>query len=58
MFIKMTSKNNKSANFRYTFWSRRKQIGSARLENEEVQRKGNTKGKVKVIYTNGMEEEV
>ena|SRR5699024_9697640 len=58
MFIKMTNQSNKSVNFRYTFWSKENEIGSARLENEDVQRKGNTKGKVKVIYSNEDEDEV
>src|SRR5699024_3976982 len=31
MFIKMTNQSNKSVNFRYTFWSKENEIGSARL---------------------------
>src|SRR5699024_3870795 len=58
LYVKMTSDKCESVNFSYTFWENREEIGVARLENEEVQVKGVTKDKVRVIYSNNKEEDV
>lgn len=58
MFIKMTNQNDESANFSYTFWKERGEVGSAVLNDREVQAKGVTTNKVQVIYSNKEEGEV
>lgn len=58
LYVKMTNDKSESVNFSYTFWEKREEIGAAGLENEEVQVKGVTKDKVRVIYSNNKEEDV
>lgn len=58
LYVKMTNDKSESVNFSYTFWEKREEIGAAGLENEEVQVKGVTKDKVRVIYSNDKEEDV
>src|SRR5699024_12405116 len=58
LYVKMTNDKSESVNFSYTLWEKREEIGAAGLENEEVQVKGVTKDKVRVIYSNNKEEDV
>src|SRR5699024_803668 len=55
LYVKMTNDKSESVNYSYTFWEKREEIGAAGLENEEVQVKGVTKDKVRVIYSNNKE---
>ncbi len=58
MFVKMTNNENKSVSFSYTFWENQSKIGSALLNNRDVQVKGVTTNKVKIIHSNKDEDEV
>ncbi|WP_165005101.1 MULTISPECIES: hypothetical protein [unclassified Enterococcus] len=52
MYITLTTINNESVSFSYTFWKEQNKIGSYSIENRNIQKKGITKEKVKVTYTN------
>jgi hypothetical protein len=60
MIVKMTNVNEEFVVFDYMFTTNRPNEieGWGVIDKEKVQVKGETKGKVKVIYTNGSEEEV
>lgn len=58
IFVNMTNDSNGSVNFSYTFWEEREEIGAAGFENKDVQVKGVTTNKVRVIYSNNQEEYV
>src|SRR5699024_4407362 len=60
MFVKMTNINGEFVRFSYSFTTNHPdEIDSWRVvDKEKVQKKGRTKSKVEVIYTDGSEEEV
>jgi hypothetical protein len=58
MFIKMTNQKNESVSFSYSFWKESGEIGLNVVKDREVQVKGITTNKVRVIYSNKDEEEV
>ncbi|TXL62548.1 hypothetical protein FHP05_12135 [Cerasibacillus terrae] len=60
MFVKMTNINGEFVRFSYSFTTNHpNEIDSWRVvDKEKVQKKGQTKNKVKVIYTDGSEEEI
>src|SRR5699024_4068004 len=58
LYVKMTNDKSESDNFSHTCWEKREEIGADGVENEEVQVKGVTKDKVRVIYSNNKEEDV
>ncbi|MDA5327453.1 hypothetical protein [Enterococcus lactis] len=56
MHITLITINNETVSFSYTFWKEQNKIGSYSIENRNIQKKGITKEKVKVTYTNKEEE--
>jgi hypothetical protein len=58
MFIKMTNQKNESVSFRFSFWKESGEIGLNVVKDREVQVKGVTTNKVRVIYSNKDEDEV
>ena len=60
MILKMTNVDEEFVVFDYMFTTNRPNEieGWGVIDKEKVQKKGETKSKVKVIYTNGSEEEV
>ncbi|RDW99486.1 hypothetical protein [Listeria kieliensis] len=58
MVVKMTNDKNKTARFDYGFVKKQNELSTIGLVDKEVQEKGTTTNKVKVIYSNGKEEEV
>lgn len=56
--VTMTSKEGESAYFDYGFAKNQEKISDYGIENEKVQKEGITTDKVKVIYSNGLEEEL
>ncbi|EGP5039194.1 hypothetical protein ACMV9C_000409 [Enterococcus faecium] len=56
MHITLITINNETVSFSYTFWKEQNKIGSYSIENRNIQKKGTTKEKVKVTYTNKEEE--
>ncbi|EGP5214773.1 hypothetical protein [Enterococcus faecium] len=56
MHITLITINNETVSFSYTFWKEQNKIGSYSIENKNIQKKGITKEKVKVTYTNKEEE--
>lgn len=58
MFINMKNESGKSVSLRYTFWSNQEEVGSVNLEDKEIQVKGETTNKVKVVYSNKKEDEI
>ncbi|QUW23005.1 hypothetical protein JSQ81_05390 [Sporosarcina sp. Marseille-Q4063] len=58
MFIKMTNQKNESVSFSYSFWKKSGKIGLNVVKDREVQVRGVTTNKVRVIYSNKDEGEV
>ena len=58
MFIKMTNQKNESVNFSYSFSKESGKIGLNVVKDREVQVRGVTTNKVRVIYSNKDEGEV
>ncbi|EUJ26749.1 hypothetical protein MFLO_13870 [Listeria floridensis FSL S10-1187] len=56
--VTMTSKEGESTYFDYGFAKNQEKISDYGIENEEVQKEGITTDKVKVVYSNGLEEEL
>ncbi|WP_149023037.1 hypothetical protein [Listeria floridensis] len=57
MVVKMTNDKNKTARFDYGYVKKQNELSTIGLVDEEVQEKGITTNKIKVIYSNGKEEE-
>ncbi|MHC5252303.1 hypothetical protein ACYRFS_11730 [Listeria kieliensis] len=58
MVVKMTNEEGKAVSFDYGFVKNRNKISDYGVEDREVQKKGVTTNKVKIIYSNGTEEEI
>ena len=58
MLVTMTNLEGKSVYFSYGFVKDSGEIGSYGVEDRSIQIEGSTKGKVKVIYSNGQEAEI
>lgn len=58
IFVEMVDENSKSVKFSYIFSKERDEIDSYGIINEEVQKIGETNSIIKVIFTDGSEEEI
>jgi hypothetical protein len=58
MYIKMTNQKNESVSFSFNFRKESRETGGYTVENEEVQVEGVTTNKVRVIFSDKVEEEV
>ena len=58
IFIKMTNQKNESVTFSYSFWKESGKIGLNVVKDREVQVRGVTTNRVRVIYSNKDESEV
>ncbi|EMG28876.1 hypothetical protein LFLEISCH_03030 [Listeria fleischmannii subsp. fleischmannii LU2006-1] len=56
--VTMSNKEGKSAEFSYGFVENDNELGVYGLVDEDVQRKGETLSKVRVIFSDGMEEDI
>ncbi|HEL0008607.1 TPA: hypothetical protein TUM56_001955 [Streptococcus equi subsp. zooepidemicus] len=57
MNITMTNIEGQTVSFFLTFWKNNNEIGTYTITNEQLQKEGKTKTSVKVIYSNGLEDE-
>ncbi|HEL1196720.1 TPA: hypothetical protein TVL25_001948 [Streptococcus equi subsp. zooepidemicus] len=57
MNITMTNIEDQTVSFFLTFWKNNNEIGTYTITNEQLQKEGKTKTSVKVIYSNGLEDE-
>ncbi|MCD3442155.1 hypothetical protein [Streptococcus equi] len=57
MNITMTNIEGQTVSFFLTFWKNNNEIGAYTITNEQLQKEGKTKTSVKVIYSNGLEDE-
>src|SRR3712207_4197850 len=57
MNITMTNIESQTVSFFLTFWKNNNEIGTYTITNEQLQKEGKTKTSVKVIYSNGLEDE-
>ncbi|HEL0612806.1 TPA: hypothetical protein TUU92_001796 [Streptococcus equi subsp. zooepidemicus] len=53
----MTNIEGQTVSFFLTFWKNNNEIGTYTITNEQLQKEGKTKTSVKVIYSNGLEDE-
>ncbi len=53
LYITMENITGESLDFSFSFWKERNEIGSYVIENGEVQKKGQTKIPITVIFSNG-----
>lgn len=58
MVVTMSNKEGKSAEFSYGFVENDNELGVYGLVDEDVQRKGETLSKVRVIFSDGTEEDI
>lgn len=56
MYVTMKNIDNKEVSFSYGFWKERDELGAVMLNDERIQKEGQTKNKIKVIYTDGIED--
>ncbi|HEK9955026.1 hypothetical protein KVF93_04370 [Streptococcus equi subsp. zooepidemicus] len=57
MNVTMTNVEGKTVSFFLTFWKNDNEVGTYTITNEQLQKEGKTKTSVKVIYSNGLEDE-
>ncbi|HEL0658431.1 TPA: hypothetical protein TUW70_001894 [Streptococcus equi subsp. zooepidemicus] len=55
--VTMTNVEGKTVSFFLTFWKNDNEVGTYTITNEQLQKEGKTKTSVKVIYSNGLEDE-
>ncbi|HEL1052983.1 TPA: hypothetical protein TVE62_001831, partial [Streptococcus equi subsp. zooepidemicus] len=55
MNVTMTNVEGKTVSFFLTFWKNDNEVGTYTITNEQLQKEGKTS--VKVIYSNGLEDE-
>lgn len=58
MFVKLTTIDNETADFTYSFWKERNEIGGYGIENRKAQVEGTTTNKIIIHYSNGEEGEL